>query len=74
MWALNCLVRTVINYLSYAPFMVTTRSSYFSLWLFLQDVTDTDRVLMNLAKLTVNKVVTPADFTMAYALNQILFL
>lgn len=54
--------------------MVTTRSSYFPLWLFLQDVTDTDRILMNLAKLTVNKVVTPADFTMAYALNRILFL
>lgn len=47
--------------------MVTTRSSYFSLWLFPQDVTDTDLSLINISKLTVNKEVTPADFTTAYA-------
>jgi len=49
--------------------MVTTRTSYFSLWMFLHDVTDTDRSLINLAMLTVNKVVTPAEFTTAYTLN-----
>jgi hypothetical protein len=55
---LNCLGRTVINYPSFVPFMVTTRTLYLSLWLFLHDVTDTDRSLINLAMLTVNKVVT----------------
>jgi len=54
--------------------MVTTRTSYFSLWLFLHDVTDTDRSSINLAMLTVNKVVTPTEFTMAYVLNRILCL
>jgi hypothetical protein len=49
--------------------MVTTRMSHFSLWLFLHDVTDTDPSLINLAMLTVNKVLTPVEFTMAYALN-----
>ena len=71
---LNCLGRTVINYPSFAPFMVTTRTLYLSLWLFLHDVTDTDRCLINLAMLTVNKVVTLAEFIMAYALNGILCL
>jgi len=54
--------------------MVTTGTSYFSLWLFLHDVTDTERILINLAMLTVNKVVTPAEFTTTYALKRILYL